>query len=320
MFKFKRCISLMLVVLTLLLTAFTVPVSALIENPIYINGKRISIPVQPYEVNNSMLVPARAVFENLKCTVTWDEATNTAYIENPMTIITLQLGNKLMRKQDRTDRMNPNGVILEMPIAAEITNGSLFVPVRAIAEAMHAEVLWLNDKEIHINTQYDFIGDFYDGLARVEKDGKFGFIDTNNNLVIPLMYDGAISFSEGLAAVKKEAKWGFIDKTGRVVIDFKYHDAWLFNEDLAAVKMNQKWGFINKRGQEVIPFRFVEALWFSEGLCAVRVNKDWGYIDKDAKLKIAYDFDEASSFVSGKALVKKRGQEYYIDKNGKKVQ
>jgi len=48
---------------------------------------------------------------------------------------------------------------------------------------------------------YEDAKDFSEGLAAVKKDGKWGFIDTDNNVVIPFKYDIAASFSEGLAIV-----------------------------------------------------------------------------------------------------------------------
>jgi hypothetical protein len=59
---------------------------------------------------------------------------------------------------------------------------------------------------------YDEIGPFSEGLAPVEVNGKWGFIDTKGNMVIPAVYDSAGSFSEGLAQVKVNGKWGYIDK------------------------------------------------------------------------------------------------------------
>ena len=42
---------------------------------------------------------------------------------------------------------------------------------------------------------------FEDGLARVVRDGKVGFVDRKGRLVIPAMYDGAFQFEKGRARV-----------------------------------------------------------------------------------------------------------------------
>ena len=59
----------------------------------------------------------------------------------------------------------------------------------------------------------DYYG-FYDGLAVVELNDKFGYIDKTGREVIPLIYDNAYSFSNGLAIAELHGNWGYIDKQG----------------------------------------------------------------------------------------------------------
>ena len=49
--------------------------------------------------------------------------------------------------------------------------------------------------------KYDWKGEYYEGLAMVRLDKKYGFIDKTGKEVIPIKYDDASSFSEGLASV-----------------------------------------------------------------------------------------------------------------------
>ncbi len=53
--------------------------------------------------------------------------------------------------------------------------------------------------------------------------------------VIAPQYEDAHSFAEDLAAVKKDGKWGYIDTAGQVVVPFQYDLAYNFNEGLAVV-------------------------------------------------------------------------------------
>jgi hypothetical protein len=48
---------------------------------------------------------------------------------------------------------------------------------------------------------YDDIDCLSEGLARIERDGKYGFIDQTGKVVIPLKYDKADSFYNGVAGV-----------------------------------------------------------------------------------------------------------------------
>ena len=93
-------------------------------------------------------------------------------------------------------------------------------------------------------------------------------------------YDWIGGYYEGLASVKLNDKWGFIDKTGEEVIPIKYDVAWKFSESLARVKLNGKWGFINKTGEEVIPLKYDEVEDFSEGFAKVKLNGKVFYINQ----------------------------------------
>ena len=77
---------------------------------------------------------------------------------------------------------------------------------------------------------YDENWRFSEGLAAVEKNGKYGFVDEAGKEVIPLIYDDVFDFSEGLAHVKKNDKHGFVDKTGKIVIPLIYDDVFDFSE------------------------------------------------------------------------------------------
>ncbi len=71
-----------------------------------------------------------------------------------------------------------------------------------------------NIKDIYVNNKI-FVS---------KKDGKYGFIDTKENVVVDYIYEDATELNEyGFAAIKKDGLWGAIDKEGNIVIDPKYN-------------------------------------------------------------------------------------------------
>lgn len=153
-----------------------------------------------------------------------------------------------------------------------------------------------------------------------ESDGMYGYEHGPGKIVIPAKYSFAESFRDGIARVELNDKWGFIDKKDQEIIPLKYDTAGFFIYDLAAVKLNGKWGFIDKTGKEVIPLKYDWAESFSEGLARVYLNGKWGFIDKTGKEIIPLKYDNARDFVMDKARVKLNGEEFYIDKNGNRVE
>ncbi|MBE9577584.1 WG repeat-containing protein [Moraxella sp. K1664] len=98
---------------------------------------------------------------------------------------------------------------------------------------------------------YDFVNCLSEGLASVEQNGKWGFIDNTGKVVIPVQYDYVGYFSEGLATVKQNGKFGFIDKTGKVVIPVQYDNAWVFENGKAEVSLNGEFFYIDKTGKRL---------------------------------------------------------------------
>lgn len=69
-----------------------------------------------------------------------------------------------------------------------------------------------------------------------KKDGKFGYVDKEGNVVVDYIYDDAREQNAyGFAAVKKDGSWGSIDKKGNIVQEPKY-----------TLKDNYKIDFIGK--------------------------------------------------------------------------
>ena len=91
---------------------------------------------------------------------------------------------------------------------------------------------------------YDYIGDLKEGMKVVQKEGKFGYINEKDSLVIPLQYDNAESFKEGVAKVKKNGKYGIINKQDFHIIPIEYKEMQEIKGDSVYVKKGEKWSYI----------------------------------------------------------------------------
>ena len=69
--------------------------------------------------------------------------------------------------------------------------------------------------DVVIPAKYDEAFSFYEGLARVKENNKFGFIDKSGTYVIPPIYDFADDFSGGLALVQVGSDWFLVNTTGQ---------------------------------------------------------------------------------------------------------
>lgn len=199
-----------------------------------------------------------------------------------------------------------------------------------------------------ITPQFDDEGDFFEGVATVQKDGVWGYIDETGRPVIPFRFESAGDFGEGLAPVQLHRRWGFIDRSGKLVVEPRFQAAAEFHEGLALVEVwngircddsdftkdtaplyafrmhntppavtigcfskEARFGFIDKLGRLVIAAKFRSASNFSEELAVVLGGESgtaYGYIDKTGRMAIAPAFDQASSFTEGLAAVEVSAQ------------
>ena len=64
---------------------------------------------------------------------------------------------------------------------------------------------------------YDNIAGFSAGLSNVRLAGKYGFINMDGKLVIPIIYTYASSFSNTKCKVELDGQNFYIDKTGKCI-------------------------------------------------------------------------------------------------------
>ena len=96
-------------------------------------------------------------------------------------------------------------------LAAVMSYGQGLLPEERIKKEPSAQ-------SVQQTKKYAWKDEYYEGLARVELNGKCGFIDKTGKEVIPIKYDYAY-FSKGLALVKLEGKYFYINPKGECVKD-----------------------------------------------------------------------------------------------------
>lgn len=106
---------------------------------------------------------------------------------------------------------------------------------------------------------------FSEGLAAVMKDGKVGFINPANEIVIPLQYDCSgrcdvleydYIFHEGYCIMTdREGNVGLIDKTGEWVISPEYSSIDMVSDGFVLCRDGKKWQ-VDLEGEVTKPFMF----------------------------------------------------------------
>jgi WD40 repeat protein len=125
----------------------------------------------------------------------------------------------------------------------------------------------------------------------IVKEGN-GFVlkDKKGNLVINAVFQNRPNFFNGAAKVQIGGKWGFIFRDGRQ-ITANYEDAGDFSEGLAPVKQNGKWGYINLKGDLLISPQFEEAGAVKNKTATVKLSGKTQIINVDDYMSGGYKDD-----------------------------
>lgn len=191
-----------------------------------------------------------------------------------------------------------------------------------------------------IAPQFTAAGSFFEGLAVVKMDDKWGFIDKTGKIVIECKFEYADNFYDGKALVGKgnPFKYGFIDKTGKEILPYVYDHIFGRNDGyLNAVKIDPSSreeynGMIDPEGKEIIPcdYSYVDNVYddrikvethrlLEQDGSWSRYDMQVGFYDTKGKLVIPLLYDDASGFKDGLAWVSRNGKYGFIDKTGKVV-
>lgn len=114
-------------------------------------------------------------------------------------------------------------------------------------------------------------------LVRFEENGKYGLLtpDSQSVYVKPL-YEYIDVFYNELAIVKRDGKWGMINKIGKEIVEPQYDYINPYSCGYARIAKNGKVGFLDDKFREAVSPSFTHAYPFKDGLAMV--NKKY-YID-----------------------------------------
>jgi hypothetical protein len=169
---------------------------------------------------------------------------------------------------------------------------------------------------------YDYIADFSENLAYVEKDGFYGFIDTNYNLALPIKFPvytnsrNLTMFKNGSSRNVVLNKMGLIDKAGKKLAPAIFNYIGYF-DSLIPITKDGLWGFCNKKIDKVIEYQFDHALPFEKNHSIVELNGKSGLINVLGAFVIQPEYDKMYR-KDGMILARKGNTLWYLfDEKGK---
>lgn len=174
-------------------------------------------------------------------------------------------------------------------------------------------------KRIHIQNDVQEIGLTSQNKRWVKMDNKVVYVDNQFNVVLDQNFEEGSSFYNGIAAVKKDGKWGVVNEQGTVILPFDYDDIlrdelnYINKHHVIWVKKHNLWQLVTENGQvlskqniyQVTPFK-------SDEPSGVRIDDGWNFMTKTGEVLSSRRYLETTAFHFGHAFVKLEDKQWYI--------
>lgn len=142
---------------------------------------------------------------------------------------------------------------------------------------------------------------FSEGLAAVMKDGKIGFIDAKNEIVIPFVFDypaeqqscdfGYIFHYGYCIMTNKDGKFGLIDRTGKWRLEPVYDEVWTSQANgYRIVFSDDKYGVVDSLCNIVYPVEYSHIKILSNGFMLCKDGRKW-QVDIEGNVVNPFMFD-----------------------------
>ena len=217
--------------------------------------------------------------------------------------------------------------------------------VASAAENDSIGVYAIDDRRGFINTKtgdivinaksndYEKAWVFSEGLAAVMKDGKVGFVDANNKLVIPFRFDYSDKcrtyeigylFHDGYCVMtNKDGKFGLIDISGNWVVEPEYDELWNACENGNRIVVNDgEHGVLDSCFKVLYSTEYFYIDVLSDGFVLTKDGKKW-QVDLEGNVVNPFLF-EGSNYIeypisysdnNGVEYALSNYMEYYVNNN-----
>jgi hypothetical protein len=190
-------------------------------------------------------------------------------------------------------------------------------------------------KEV-IPLSYESASDFNDGKAVVKaKAGSYTLIDLTGKVLNSYPYAYVGNYGEGMLAFQKnkDGKFGYVDEQEHIVIEPKFSGAQSFIDGRAIVNVSEDYkdhyGLIDRNGHFIIKQNYNSLLNLGEGRFALGkaidpekpyVGSKYAVADSDGRVLTGFIYNGLSNYMGGFASAYNDHSTFFIDMRGERVE
>ncbi|WP_232373967.1 WG repeat-containing protein [Leptospira chreensis] len=172
---------------------------------------------------------------------------------------------------------------------------------------------------------YEYVSQVSENWIRAKKNGKFGFIDTDDKTVFIFQLSFASDFVNGHAVYRdgesRTDPKGYIDKKGNLLGDLYFEDAFLFRNGSALVKQAGKFGIIDTKGKFIVPPKYDYLSPLYENWAIFKRDEHQGLVsNKGVEKKFVHDeYEIKNTYYEGSVAFQRYEKTGMMDSNFKVI-
>lgn len=183
----------------------------------------------------------------------------------------------------------------------------------------------INDNNQVNQAKWDWISDVdSNSIVVVKKQAKFGLMNVNDELVLPVEYDYVSYCSQGIYLIVKNNLYGFyhaLDKCFATDIAFDYNqaynNAYYTNGKYFKLLQDDEVALVDANGRYSINYGTYSNLFFAKcDVIRIQKNGKYGFVDRKLKSITPVEFEKATDFNNDIAIVSKKEFKQLISKTG----
>ncbi|HLT86747.1 MAG TPA: WG repeat-containing protein [Sphingobacterium sp.] len=175
------------------------------------------------------------------------------------------------------------------------------------------------------------------GMTIAMKDGAYGVILDDGDLIIPFEYDGirieddytgqwyeGIPYNYKFIYLQKNGRYGFADTNGHVLAEPKYEKLKVISKDIIAVTEDNHWGWLDAQTGELLQrcvYEAVEKTYAFDHYVQIQQDGKYGLAKKDGTIVIPIESERSLFFLSlaneRYIVAEKQGVHIVYDRQGK---
>ena len=219
--------------------------------------------------------------------------------------------------------------IYEKSYPAYIHNNTEYFPLRMICAVLGHKIEYIPiDNSVRIFTIEDGVGIFNSqGTAISMKDGKYGLVNRNGDILLNFIYDKISNFDNPLLfKVTSHSSLGLADTNGKKLTEIAYDEIRYESPAAIYLKNDRKWGMCDISGTIIVPVVYDDVTYCANLIAMVKSASKWYVLNCKTGELSQKNYDEVYRLTTGvqtdnnmiNGYYVKRGEKWgYIDSFGK---